>query len=67
LVLLLTVPWLILGLAGVLPRVALLAPGIVLVVQLVIWSIVGPWMGRALRRRTERAVDTLVHNAAMGL
>jgi len=67
LVTVLTLPLLLLGLTGVLPRAAMLAPAIVLVVQVVVWSIVGPRMARGLRRRTEAAIDTLVNNAALGV
>lgn len=29
------------------------------------WLVIGPWMTRIIRRRTERAIDALVHNATM--
>ena len=67
LVTVLTLPVLALAVAGVLPRAAIVAPAIVLVVQLLIWSIVGPWMARRIRQRTEAAIDTLVNNAALGV
>ncbi len=30
------------------------------------WSVIGPWMGRRVKRRTAQVLDTLVRNASFG-
>ena len=59
-----SVPFLVVVAAGIMPTLALLPVALVAGLQLVLWAIVGPRMGRGIERRTVQALDNLVHNAS---
>lgn len=64
LTLLIVLPWAVLVPLGVVPKGALWPVAIVVGVQLPVWALIGFWIRRSLRRRTVKALDSVVRNAA---
>lgn len=64
LALMISVFFLVLVALGAMPTSALVPVAIVAGLQLVIWAIIGPRIGRRVKRRTVEALDNLVHNAS---